>query len=627
MPLLTSNDLHKAFGSTVVLDGAELHLARGERIGLVGRNGTGKSSLLRVLAGIDAPDSGTIALRSGSHVALLAQDPSLGDAKTLFDVAYAGAMRCREELDPHERQIRADVALKALGVPDPLLPVAIASGGTRRRAALAAALLQKPDLLLLDEPTNHLDAETAAWLETELKSLPGALVLVTHDRYFLNQVVDRIVELRRGKMYGYEGTFQDYLEARMDEDALADRTEANRRNRMRTELDWLRRSPAARSTKPRARIQRAEALMQTDYQVEKRMLLPTLGADRLGKTILEARALKVGYPPGSGFPDRDLRPSEAANPQGRVLIDHLDLLLVRGDRLGIVGPNGAGKTTLLETLAGRVKPLSGKLVHGINTKILTIDQHRTGLDPDRTVAEEASPAGGEWVRVGEDKVHVATWLEQFLFKSADLRQKVCTLSGGQRFRLLLARRLQEPMNVLLLDEPTNDLDFETLEVLEEGLLAWPGCLLVVSHDRAFLDRICTGMLHVKGDGTVDYHQGNYSHFLENQAARKKLDRVAELAAAADRRPTERKVDASPPKLTFQEERALSTIEADIQAAEAQVATGEAAMADPEVTSDFTRLQKAMADLEAATAKRDQLYASWEMLEAKAEAWRVWKERR
>jgi ATP-binding cassette subfamily F protein uup len=611
MPLLTAQDLHKAYGITPILDGAALHLKRGEKIGLVGRNGTGKSTLLRILAGVEPADEGTLAWRSDTHVAYLPQNPDLSAAETLLDVALQGAAKCRTPLDPYEKQLAAEQALKGLGLTDPSLPVKLASGGTQRRAALAAALLQKPDLLLLDEPTNHLDADTAQWLQDQIRDLPSAVVLVTHDRYFLNQVVDRIVELRRGQMFSYEGTFQDYLETRLEEESLEGRIDQNRKNLLRGELDWLSRSPCARSTKQKARIGRAHALMTTEYEAPKAVQLPFLQTERLGKTILEAKQLSVGF-------------------AGRVLIESLDLLLMRGQRIGIVGPNGAGKTTLLRTLTEELPPLAGKLVTGQNTRIVGIDQQRTGLDPDETVMQAVHAAGGEYVQIGEQKLHVAAYLGNFLFKTADMQQQVATLSGGQKFRLLLARRLQEPMNVLVLDEPTNDLDFETLEVLEEALLQYPGCVLVVSHDRAFLDRVCTGILHVTGPnaeggpGGAVVHTGNYSQFLARQAAERKADRQREIAARPVQ--TSGRQDDAPPKLTFAEEKRLLGIEAEIETAEGLVATLEARLADPVLAADYPQLHKTMQEHEAAVQARDALYDLWQTLEARQVAWLAWRKK-
>ena len=387
-----------------ILDGAELFVRRGEKIGLVGKNGAGKSTLLRILAGVETLDRGEVAFRQDVRAAWLSQEPDLGDAKTLLDVALRGAERCRDAEEPYERQLRAEQALKALGLSEPRLPVALASGGTRRRAALAAVLLQKPDLLLLDEPTNHLDADTTAWLQAELRAQPGALLMVTHDRYFLNQVVDRIVEVRSGQLRTYEGTFQDYLEARLEEDALSDRQEQTRQNRMRTELEWLRRTPAARTGKQKARVQVATALVAVKQEQKRELMFDFGEGQRLGKTILEARGLRVGYPPN---PER--------GEKGHVALNDFDMTLTRGQRLGIVGPNGAGKTTFLRTLLGEVPPLGGQLTLGQNTRILSIDQQRTGLDPAATVQESATVTGGDWVMLGQRKLHVASYLEQFLF--------------------------------------------------------------------------------------------------------------------------------------------------------------------------------------------------------------------
>ena len=601
MPILTAQNLQKSHGASLLLENAELHLARGEKVGLVGRNGTGKSTLLKILAGLENADSGQVVRRRDAHVAYLAQDPPIGTTETLLDIALGGVKLCREHLEPHEAELRAEQALKGLGIADVHMKVAEASGGTRRRAALAAALLQQPDLLLLDEPTNHLDPGTSDWLQAQLRAMPGALVLVTHDRYFLNQVVDRIVELRFRKLRSYEGSFQDYLQARLDEDSLAERVEGNRRQRLRAELAWLGTSPAARSCKPKARLERARAVITEVVDVEKPLQLPMFQTERMGKVLLDAQDLRVGWP-------------------GKTLIAHLTLLVTRGERIGIVGPNGAGKTTLLRTLLSEIPPLAGAVSRGATTLVMQIDQQRSGLDPAWTVRQAGSPSGTEWVVTPTGKMHIAGYLEQFLFKSEDLRQPVATLSGGQKFRLLLARKLQEPMNLLVLDEPTNDLDFETLELLEETLLAWPGTSLIVSHDRAFLDRVCTAIIDVPGDGTATRHAGGWSDL----QARKSQKAVSAPLAAPTRAVV--KFDA-PPKLTFAEEKRLEGIEAEIEIAEMRVAHAEAQLADPLVARDYAGLQDAIAEQTNAATARDALWAEWQRLEEKQRVWREWKAER
>lgn len=609
MPLFTARGLHKSYGASVLLDDGELHIGRGERIGLVGLNGSGKSTLLRILAGLETAESGEMAWRNGIRVVYLPQAPELDESMTLLQVAMHGATQAAGStasgMQPYEREVQAVRKLSELGVPDPDITVAQASGGTRRRAAIAAALLQAPDVLLLDEPTNHLDTRTVEWLERTLCGFGGALVLVTHDRYFLNTVVDRIVELRRGTLFSWPGTFEDYLAGRLDQEHLEARTEHNRKRRFAAELDWLRRSPKARSTKQKARIQRAEAIRHTDYQPEKEVKLVVNQGRRLGKRILDCVKVDVGF---AGHAP---------------LVQGLQLAMTRGMRVGVVGDNGVGKTTLVRTLIGEHPPLSGDVTLGINTQALHIDQQRSGLDPDATVRESATPAGGDWVQLGEGdkrgKQHVASWLEQFLFRGDDLRQKVSTLSGGQRFRLLLAKRLQEPMNLLVLDEPTNDLDFETLSVLEDALVSYPGCLMVVSHDRAFMDRVCTHVLELSGGGDWLLHVGNWSEW----QARSRSDR-ANAPKKARKRAEVAVDDDAPPKPTWAEQRRLEVIEAEIEAAELAVDRAQAALADPRVAGDYSKLAPASAALQDVTERRDALYWEWQQLEDKQATWAAFK---
>ncbi len=619
MPILTANDLRKAFGDKVILDGVELNVLHGEKIGLLGVNGSGKSTILCMLAGEDTPDSGEMAWRNGIMRTWLPQNPPLDPSHTLRQVAIAGAGRNRVGLEQFERELRADRMLTELHVDNSAMTIAEASGGTRRRAALAGALLEEPDLLLLDEPTNHLDVESIEWLEGWLGRFNGAVVLISHDRYFLEQVVDRIIEIRNGKLWSYPGSFSAYLEARLAQEDLEARSEANRKRRLSTEVEWMSRSPKARSTKQKARIHRAEALMETDYKAPKTVDFGVEQGRRLGKTILETRGLCIGYP------------ATAEQPAHRIA-EGIDLTLTRGWRLGLIGPNGAGKTTLLRTIIGQLPPLGGTLTLGKNTEVLYIDQERTGLDSEATVKQMATPAGGDWVTVERmkgrevvsDKVHVASWLERFLFRGDDLQQQVSTLSGGQRFRLLLARALQRPMNLFALDEPTNDLDLETLSVLEEALIAYPGCLVVVSHDRAFLDRVCTNVLHLPGDGAWHLHSGGWSAWQArmNEERIVKREQAAAAAKTLENQDPKRAAARGPaaPKLTWAEQKRLDVIEDEVERADAAVAAAEAQMIAPDVLSDHERLRTASASLEALMAARDEVYAAWEHLTDKQERW-------
>ncbi|MEY3015406.1 MAG: hypothetical protein RIT45_4141 [Pseudomonadota bacterium] len=631
MTLLAATELEKSFGGRALLEGTELHLAEGEKIGLVGKNGTGKSTLLACIAracGVASPsardadaafDSGTVALRKGATVALLTQAPPQTEARTVFELALEGAGRRRDALQDHERRVLAETTLSSLGLHDPDQPLATASGGTMRRAALASVLAQEPDLLLLDEPTNHLDIETVAWLERALLGFRGAVVMVTHDRWFLNQVALRIVELQGGRLRSYPGTFQDYLEQKLDEEALEQRMEARRRNLLAKELDWLGRSPAARSTRPKARLERARALVDAKVENNRPLALPDLAAERLGKTVLEVRGLRAGYP------------------QGPVVCDGFDLTMARGDRLVIVGQNGAGKTTLLRTLLGELEPLGGSVTMGQNTRPMLIDQQRSGLDPSWTVRQAAALAGGDSVQVGDQRMHVASWLSQLLFRREDFDQPVSALSGGQRFRLLLGRRLQEPANLLVLDEPTNDLDLETLEVLEGALASWQGCALIVSHDRAFVDRIATGLLHVEaGQGGAPGHvtrtAGGWAQLLALREAaaaaeREQQRRERDVARAAAAEAAGLAAEAAPPKPTWAEERRLETIEAEVEAAEEKLAELEATLAEPDVLADHERLQTAAAAHAAQAEAVAALWETWQTLEQKSEAYREWQQAR
>jgi ATP-binding cassette subfamily F protein uup len=591
---LTATDLQKAFGGALLLDGAELHLQAGEKVGLIGRNGTGKTTLLRALAGREPLDGGLVVKPRGTKIALLEQDPDLTAHVTLLDVALRGAERASDAPDEAVAAARARKALHELGLLDPTVRVVEASGGMRRRAALAAALVEEPDLLLLDEPTNHLDAAAAEWLQGFLRKTRAAVLLVTHDRYFLNAAVDRIVELRRGRLTSYPGTYQDWLEARLEEDAVQGKLDAARRKAMARERDWLGRSPCARTCRPKARLTTALELLDTKFDRDTPLTLPTPTCERLPKTALDVQGLTVGY---------DV---------SRPMVQNLSSVIQRGERIGIAGASGAGKTTLLRTLLGQLPPLQGTVTAAPQLRVAYVDQARSGLDPRWTVAEAAVPGGGDWVATPTGKLHVAGYLAQFLFRSEDLRQPVGTLSGGQRLRLLLARLLQTPLNVLALDEPTNDLDFETLEVLEDLLLQLPDvCVLVVSHDRALLDRVATRMLWLDGDGAWDQHTGGCSALLANRAARRE---PPPPPAAVRRAPVT--VALSPPKPTWHEEQRLSVMEAEIEAVERALAEKEDALAagDASAATDHGKLSE----------QRDRLYAEWQTTEAKKAAWEAWR---
>jgi ATP-binding cassette subfamily F protein uup len=593
MALLTLDGAHVTYGKRHLLRGVSMQVGEQERIGIVGANGAGKSTLLRVLAGVERPDAGERTQRRDLSLGYLPQEPVLDPSLRVRDVVREGlagrtdvlarlervheAMaapdatpsrldellaeqaRLESRLEArggHDVEHRIEAIVHAIGLPDADARCGDLSGGGRRRAALARLLLSGPELLLLDEPTNHLDAEVIAWLEDFLRAARTALVVVTHDRYFLDRIVERIVELERGELFSYEGGYVDYLVAREERLAREQKEEATRRNLLRRETDWIRRGPPARTTKSKSRIQRYQDLVDAAPEAVGGELAFTIPCEqRLGERVLVLRGVRKAY----------------AAP----VLRGLDLELGRGERLGIVGPNGAGKTTLLRICMGQLAPDSGAVEIGPTVRFSFIDQARSGLDPDKTVIEEVGGAN-DYVVVGGRPLRVETFLERFLFPGAMLRTRIGDLSGGERSRVLLAKLLSIGGNVLVLDEPTNDLDLMTLRVLEEALCAFPGAALIVSHDRWFLDRVATRVLHLAPDG-YRLHAGDVTSLLE---------RIAEQQRAAPPPQPRREVAASPPpseparKLSWNEKRELDALPDRIDALEAELAALDAKLADP-----------------------------------------------
>jgi ATP-binding cassette subfamily F protein uup len=558
MPVLTAHAVTKAYGLRPLFDRATFTIRRGEKVALLGPNGTGKSTLLRVLAGIEPLDTGTIDRRRDAEILYLSQEPDLDPTRTPREIAREGlnlwhAAKSRydevserigagevsdailelqatlaEDVERHggwSRDHEVDEILLHLGVRDVERAVGTMSGGEKRRVALARILVAKPDLAIFDEPTNHLDADTIAWLEDYLvREFPGAVLLVTHDRYVLDKVATRVLDLENGQVTEYTqrndsvGAFVDFLEQKAERFAQAVRVESNRQNFLRKEIEWLRRGPKARSTKQKARIQRAETAIGAEgLRVRGEVDLAGLeaGATRLGKTIVEL--VDVGLELG-----------------GRTLIENLSLRLVKGDRVGIVGPNGAGKTTLLRLITDELTPSRGTVTRGLQTKIAYFDQARTTLRDDWTVfdnvaeREHSDKTGGGTVTIGDRVLGMRAYLELFMFDGAALRRKVSALSGGERARVALALALKTGANVLLLDEPTNDLDMDTLGALEDLIETWPGCVLVVSHDRWFLDRVATSILAFEGEGKMQLYAGNWESYREQKDEDEKAAKQASV---------------------------------------------------------------------------------------------------
>ncbi len=510
--LITLTDIQLAYGHHPLLDHADFAIQAGERIGLIGRNGAGKSSLLRLLDGRTVPDDGDIARTSGLRVATVEQEPELDENATVFDVV------CNVDGDHEDwqRPSRVRAVLEKLGLPADA-QIAGLSGGTRKRVALARALVEEPDLLLLDEPTNHLDFDGIAWLEEMLRTWKGAAVIITHDRRFLDSVATRIVELDRGRLLSFPGNFSQWQE-RKAQWLESERLEQARFDKLLAQEEvWIRKGVEARRTRNEGRVRRLERLRVERAERRERVgdvSLALAEGQRSGKMVAELEHV------GKRFGEK-------------IVVDDYSTTILRGDRIGIIGPNGAGKTTLLKLILGEMQPDSGKTRMGTNVSVAYFDQMRAQLDENATLVDIISP-GSEWVEIGGTRKHVMSYLGDFLFSPARAGSPVRSLSGGERARLLLARLFARPANVLVLDERTNDLDIETLELLEELLQEYSGTVLLVSHDRAFLNNVVTQTIAYEGNGHWRDYVGGYDEWVAQRPAPAPAAAAEEDAAKAAR---------------------------------------------------------------------------------------------
>lgn len=622
--LLNASELVVRYNSRALLDGATLGIEEGDRIGLVGRNGCGKTTFLRILAGLQSPDAGEVTARRDLGVSYLSQDFTLDSSLDVRGNVRAGARRILdliaefESLPPDskrheelERRIEAlegwtldqriETAMSHLDCPAGDRRIDSLSGGEKRRVAMARTIVPSPELLILDEPTNHLDPESIEWLSEFLEKFKGTFLIVTHDRYFLDRVVNRIVELSEGRFFAHAGNYTSYLldkAERQEADAVI---EHKRQMFLKKELAWVRQGPRAQRSKQKNRFERYyDTAAQEIAPVEEDMELVIPPPPALGNQVLELTG--VGIELG-----------------GRRLFSGFDFAFENAQRVGICGRNGLGKSTLLRIILGQLAPTEGTVKTGQLTRFNYVDQSRLQLDEEHTVLEEAAD-GSEFVQWGETKISLRSYLKRFLFADERLATRIKHLSGGERSRLLLARILKRGGNFLILDEPTNDLDLPSLRVLEEALLAFPGVVCVVSHDRYFLNRVCTNILAFEGDGRIHHSVGDYDYYIEKKSRHAADARVAAAALALPSAPRrEFKVGskaAKPPKLSFNEARELDGMESQILAVEEEIARIEALFAKPDFhRTHATRTNDLVAELASAKERVARLYARWEALEA------------
>ncbi|MDD4880075.1 MAG: ATP-binding cassette domain-containing protein [Gallionellaceae bacterium] len=627
MPLLILDKLELAFGHWPLLDGASLVVDKGDRIGLIGRNGTGKSSLLRLVTGSERPDAGDVWLQPGLRLGYVPQEPVFAAGHSIYeavaegvgavrglllayhDAAHRVALgsgdlaeldRLSHELEAHDAwrlSARVEEALSRLDLAADV-EVASLSGGQKKRVALARALVAEPELLLLDEPTNHLDFSAIEWLEGLLRDFAGAVLFVTHDRRFLDNVANRIVELDRGQLREYAGNFTAY-QAKKAEQLEVEAAHSRKFDKFwKQEEVWIRKGIEARRTRNEGRVRRLESLRRE--RTARRERLGQVGfaldaGERSGKLVAELEQVSHGY-------------------GGRTLLRDLSTRVMRGDKLGLIGPNGCGKTTLIRLILGEQPPDQGRIRHGTKLQVAYFDQFRNKLDDDATLIETISP-GSDYVEIGGQKKHIIGYLEEFLFPPERARAKVSALSGGERNRLLLARLFARPANLLVLDEPTNDLDIDTLELLEQLLLEYPGTVILVSHDRTFLDNVVTQSLVFEGDGNLVEIAGGYADWQDWRRRRTSDGTVPPKPEKARESPARKPATKS--GLSYKEARELEAIPARIEVLELEQADLNQRLADPDLYKrDAPQVAGLRQRLEEIDGELLELLERWETLEGR-----------
>ena len=595
--LLSCDSITKGFGARPLFEDLSFGISEGDRVGLIGPNGSGKSTLLKILAGIEEPDSGTRSLRRGTRMGYVPQDPEFPTGKTVEE-ALVEAL-ADDHAEDYEKDLRVAIALGRAGFNDPQQAVDILSGGWRKRLAIARALVQQPDILLMDEPTNHLDVEGILWLEDLLQSEPLAYLVVSHDRYFLENVTSRVLELDRRYPEGIfqaQGSYSDFLQKR--DEVLRNQAEyqASLANKVRTEVEWLKRGAKARTTKAKGRIQEANRMIaeleemkaRTGAAANARAGIDFNASDRKTKKLLVTEGLTKSF-------------------ESRRIVRNLDLKLTPGMRLGLLGPNGSGKTTLLSMLDGTLEPDAGTIQRADWLRVVRFEQSRETLDKTVSLRRALAPEGDS-VLYQDRSIHVAAWAKRFLFRTEQLDTPVSRLSGGEQARILIARLMLRPADLLILDEPTNDLDIPTLEVLEDSLLEFPGALVLVTHDRFLLESVSTLILALDGKGNSEY----FADYAQWESARQSAPPPSKATAA--------KASPKPAKeakrLSYKENQEWEKMEGTILDAENRLAAAQAGVEDPAVATDPAALQERCNELEKARQAVEKLYGRWAELEAK-----------
>ena len=594
--LLSCEAVSKSFTSRPLFENLSFTLFDGDHVGLVGPNGSGKSTLLKILAGVEQADSGARVMRKGVRVGYVPQDPVFAPGKSAEEVLFE-ALSSESNLDEYEKSLRVGMALRKTGFTDRAASgyglTDQLSGGWRKRLAIARELAFEPDILLLDEPTNHLDVEAILWLEGLLKTEPEAFIVVSHDRYFLENIAKRMLELNRtypDGLFQSNGSYSDFLERRdelLKNEATYQDTLANL---VRREMEWLRRGPKARTTKSKARIQSAGKLIDELGDSRSRSAVSTAKID-FNSSERKTKRLWTGKGLSKRLGDKPL------------VID-LDLLLVPGMRLGVLGPNGSGKTTLLRMIIGEVEPDKGSIERAQQLRVVYFEQNRESLDPDITLKRALAPEGDSVV-YRDRSLHVASWAKRFLFRPEQLETSVSRLSGGEKARIVLARLMLQPADLLVLDEPTNDLDISTLEVLEESLMEFPGALVLVTHDRYLIDRVSTQILALDGRGGTEMF-ADYGQWESNRS----VPAVRVTGAPSQGGKSKAK------KLTYQDQRELDAMEATLHAAEERLEEARQRTDDPSIAADAATLQERFAELSTVQDDVDRLYARWAELDGK-----------